>query len=134
MSDRVVLDASALLAYLHDEIGAGHVAEAMAGGTAISAANWAEVLSKLADEGEDPDGLTERLEAEGVLGTELEVVPLTDVDARVMAKLRPLTRSAGLSLGDRACIALGLRLGSAVLTTDRGWATLDLGLEVLLAR
>ena len=78
--------------------------------------------------------MAESLEAEGVLGTELEVVPLTDVDARVMAKLRPLTRSAGLSLSDRACIALGLRLGSAVLTTDRGWATLDLGLEVLLAR
>ncbi len=134
MSSAWVLDASALLAYLRDEAGATDTAEAIATGAAISAANWAEVLSKVADEGEDPEMVAQRLETEGIIGGSLEVFPLTDMDARVMGRLRPLTRTAGLSLGDRACIALGIRLGCEVLTADRGWAGLDLGINIRLIR
>ena len=57
-----VLDASAVLAYLHGEPGAGAVAEALTGTSVVSAVNWAEVLSKFADEGENPDTLAERME------------------------------------------------------------------------
>ena len=134
MSSAWVLDASALLAYLRDEAGAIDTAEAIATGAAISAANWAEVLSKVAEEGEDPEMVAQRLESEGIIGGSLQVFPLTDMDARVMGRLRPLTRSAGLSLGDRACIALGIRLACEVLTADRSWAGLDLGVDVRLIR
>lgn len=129
-----VVDASALLAYFHGEPGASVVAEALSGISVVSAVNWAEVLSKFVDEGEDPDSLAERLESEGVLSLGLEVLPVTAIDARMIARLRPLTRSAGLSLGDRACLALALRLEYGALTADRPWASLDLGLEIKLIR
>ena len=129
-----VFDASALLAFLHGEPGADVVSDALANVSVVSAANWAEVLSKFVDEGEDPDDLAERLESEGVLSLGLEVLPVTAVDARMIARLRSLTRSAGLSLGDRVCLALGLRLGYGVLTADRQWAMLDIGLEIKLIR
>lgn len=134
VNSSVVMDASALLAYLHDEAGADVVTEALVHGAAISAANWAEVLSKIAEEGEDPEELADHLQAQGFLGESIEVIPLTDADARLIARLRPATRVYGLSLGDRACIALGLRLGLPVLTADRTWAVLDLGVTVQAIR
>ncbi len=69
-----VLDASALLAFLRDEAGADVVERALEAGAAISAANWAEVLSKTAEVGEDPDVLAGRLQPEGLLGDALQVV------------------------------------------------------------
>ena len=134
MNSLSVVDASALLTYLRDEAGAAAVAEVLVVGAAISAANWAEVLSRAADEGEDPEQLTERLEVAGIIGERVVVYPVTEMDARVIARLRPLTRATGLSLGDRACLALGIRLGVPVLTADRIWAGLDLEVEVRLAR
>ena len=129
-----VLDASAVLAFLHGEPGADAVSEALVDVSVVSAANWAEILSKFSDEGEDPDTIAGRLEFEGVLFSGLEVLPVTAVDARMIARLRPLARSGGLSLGDRACLALALRLGYGVLTADRQWANLDLGLEIIMIR
>ena len=114
-----VLDASAVLAFLHGEPGADAVSEALVDVSVVSAANWAEILSKFSDEGEDPDTIAGRLESEGVLFSGLEVLPVTAVDARMIARLRPLARSGGLSLGDRACLALALRLGYGMLTADR---------------
>jgi ribonuclease VapC len=52
----------------------------------------------------------------------------------VIARLRPLTRAQGLSLGDRACLATGLRLGRPVITADRSWAALDVGVTIQLIR
>ena len=130
----VVLDASAMLAYLHGEPGAQLVAEAFTDGASIGAANWAEVLSKAAEEGQRPEELVRRLEAQGILGRAVEVVPMTGIDATIIAALRLPTRSAGLSLGDRACLALGMRLQLPVLTTDRIWAGLDLDVEVRVIR
>lgn len=60
----------------------------------------------------------------------VEVEPLTLADAVEIARLRPLTRSAGLSLGDRACVALARRLALPALTADRAWTGLDLGVEL----
>lgn len=127
----VVLDASALLAYLQREAGAGEVAASIARSASISAANWAETLSKVTEHGADPRRLAAALEEQGLLQGLLEVLPLTAEDAIAIAELRPGTRDLGLSLGDRACLALARRLGVPVLTADRSWTALDeLGLDV----
>ena len=120
-----VLDASALLAYLNDEPGAEAVEEALSSGARVGAVNWAEVLSKVAEKGGDPGLLEDRLERSGVLGQALRVMPLTREDALIIGELRPLTKEAGLSLADRACLALAIRLSLPALTTDRAWKNLD---------
>lgn len=102
----------ALLAYLNDEAGAQAVEDALVRGSAISAVNLAEVLSKLAEIGEDPDEAIENLQRQGLVGGQLAVFPLTADDAVVVAKLHATTKAHGLSLGDRACLGLALRLGS----------------------
>lgn len=125
-----VLDASAMLAYLQDEPGAEIVENALAQGAYISIVNWAEVLSKVADMGEDPQVLAQRIKDEGILGNSLEIISLSEVDAIAIAQLRPLTKSGGLSFGDRACLALGQRLKLPVMTADRTWTSLNLGVQV----
>jgi PIN domain nuclease of toxin-antitoxin system len=64
----------------------------------------------------------------------LRVVPLNEDDSVTIARLRPLTRAHGLSLGDRACLATALRLGRPVLTADRSWANFDVGVTIRLIR
>ncbi len=131
-----VLDASALLAYLQGERGADRVAEALSapGGAAISAINWAEVLSKLADHGEAPESVTRMLREAGLLGTALRIEPAGEDLAVEIARLRQATRRVGLSLGDRACLALGRLTARPVLTADRSWAALSLGVKLNLVR
>ena len=103
-----VLDASALLAYLQGEPGASVVASALVQGAALSAVNWAEVLSKLAERSQDPDTVATYLTEQGLLDKAILIYPLDETLARAIAKLHSQTRSAGLSLGDRACLALAL--------------------------
>lgn len=134
MKPTSVLDASALLVYLQDEPGADRATAALERGCAISAANWAEVLSKLADAGKDPDEVTATLTKQGLLDAAIHVVAMDEKAACVSARLRPLTRKAGLSLGDRACLALGQLLDLPVLTTDRAWRQLALGIQVVVIR
>lgn len=125
-----VLDASALLAYLQDEVGADRVEAALAAGCVMSAANWAEVLTKLVDAGVKPDEATRKMTDQGLLGVALFIQAMDEAAAGETATLRPRTRSAGLSLGDRACLALGKSLQLPVLTADRVWGTLELGIHV----
>jgi PIN domain nuclease of toxin-antitoxin system len=122
-----VLDASVLLAYLNDEAGADIVEEALLRGSAISAVNLAEVLSKLAAVGEDPQDVSDNLTRRGLLGGKLLVSPLSADDAIVIARLHRSTRTHGLSLGDRACLGLALRLRVTALTADRAWSRLKSG-------
>jgi PIN domain nuclease of toxin-antitoxin system len=129
-----VLDASALLALLKGEPGAERVAEALEQGAYLSAVNLAEVLSKLADWGEDPAEAQARMAQVGLLGAAVEVLPFTGEDALEVARLRALTRAYGLSFGDRACLALARRLGLPALTAERAWAELDLGVPVEVLR
>jgi ribonuclease VapC len=129
-----VLDASALLAYLQDEPGAELVEAVLLGGVWISAINWAETLSKLSDQGQKPDAVTRRLEDEGILGIALRVYPVDESLARLIAILRPSTRQFGLSLGDRACLALSLHLQFGALTADRDWGKLDFPFEIKMIR
>lgn len=125
-----VLDASALLAYLADEPGADVVSMTIAGGAAISSVNLAEVLSRVAGSGSDPSDLVEKLTANGLLHGAISVEPFTDTDAIEVARLRPITRAAGLSLGDRACLALAARLDLPALTADAAWARVDVPVEL----
>ena len=130
----VVLDASALLAYIHGERGASEVRKAMDGEAAISAVNWAEVLSKLADAGLDPETTSKRMRDQAVLGSALVVWPLDERLARDVASLRDQTRPFGLSLGDRACLALGLLLKVPILTADRKWSQLKIRVALRFIR
>jgi ribonuclease VapC len=126
----LILDASALLAYLRGEPGADVVAEAIAGGVVISTVNLAEVFSRSADRGADPAKLAAKLTQSGLLDGAITVEPFTATDAIDVGRLRPLTRDAGLSLGDRACLALARRLGAPVLTADTAWQGAAHGAEL----
>jgi len=125
-----VLDASALLAYLNDEAGADVVEDALLRGSAISAVNLAEVLSKLAEVGEDPQDVTENLKRRGLLGGNLVVSLLSQDDAVLIARLHRSTRAHGLSLGDRACLGLALRFKVPALTADRAWSRLKVAVKI----
>jgi ribonuclease VapC len=129
-----VLDASALLAWLREESGALTAEDALGRVAAMNVVNWAEVLTKLADLGQNPDEVRLRLVRQGVLGSALLLWPLDEDMALEIAKLRGSTRSSGLSLGDRACIALGQHLRLPILTADRAWKTLRLRVPIQLIR
>lgn len=130
-----VLDASALLAHIYEERGAQVVGNAIDNGAAISVVNWIEVLSRLAEDGEDPRLASEEITADNLVKTAIKIEPVTAEDAIEAARLRPLTRGNGLSLADRTCLALGKRLSVPVLTADREWTGLgDLSAAVKLIR
>jgi PIN domain nuclease of toxin-antitoxin system len=120
-----VVDTSAMLAFLFDEPGADKALEAFDGG-AMSVVNVAEALIRLARDGVDPVASLSRVKRCGVT---LEAPTLDD--AVEAARLAP---NNGLSLGDRLCVALALRLNGSVVTSDRIWAQLNLPVEVELIR
>ena len=126
--DDIVADASAILAALKGEPFSNDDPRRLVGST-ISAVNVCEVLSKLHD-----DGLTDAQADAAISTMDLRVVPFDGPQARIAARLRSITRHAGLSLGDRACLALGDRLGYPVVTADRVWASLDVGVEIVPIR
>jgi PIN domain nuclease of toxin-antitoxin system len=121
MRGRYVLDASALLALMVGEPGGERVARAMATGAWIGAVNWSEVLTRLAARGFPPETVRADLERRGILGPLLTVRPFDARQAETAAALRDPTRSLGLSMGDRACLALGLVSERPVLSADRAW-------------
>lgn len=126
-----VLDASALLAFMRGEDGSDEVARALDAGCEISVVNVAEALSKLAEAGDDPAGTVERL---AELGDRLQVTGVDVDDAVEVARLRPVTKERGLSLGDRACLALAARQNLPAMTADTAWRELDVGVEIVLIR
>jgi PIN domain nuclease of toxin-antitoxin system len=125
-----VLDTSALLAWLWKEPGEDIVQRALtAGGCRLSAVNLAELLAKFSDASLAAlDGLAL------VQELELIVLPFEAADAVESARLRAATRPMGLSLGDRACLALAIRLGLPVLSADRAWLKADLGVAIEFIR
>ena len=130
MASQPTLDASALLALLQNERGAEVVEDAIADGATISTVNLAEALSTMARKGADPAAALATMTERGVIGGAITVEPFTLADAVEAARLRPLTATAGLSLGDRSCLALARRLGTPALTADQPWQGIDLPVEV----
>ena len=122
-----VIDASALLALLNAGPGAKTVAAILEAGARVSAVNLAEVVGKLADYGMNDDDIGETLDNLG-----LWVEAFTEEQALATGALRASTRKAGLSLGDRACLALATVTGSVAVTADRRWTNLTaVELEVI---
>ena len=123
-----VLDASALLALLNQEPGHEEVARTIPD-AAISAVNLSEVATKLADSGMPEESIREALE-----GLAIDVHDFGRELAFQTAMLRSSTNHKGLSLADRACLALGQQLNLPVITADRVWKELDFEVEVRLVR
>lgn len=123
-----VLDASAVLALLNDEPGAHEVANTLPGAL-LSTVNLAEVAGKLVDHGMVDNALRAAL---GGLG--LRIVKFDEELAYRAGSLRRSTRRAGLALGDRACLSVGQELECTVLTADRRWSELDLGIDIRVIR
>jgi PIN domain nuclease of toxin-antitoxin system len=117
-----------LLAWLHEEPGSESVGELLPE-SSISSVNWSEVVQKALENGVDVAGMREELSALG-----LSIEGFTATQAELAAALRQVTRKKGLSLGDRASLALAQEKGVPVLTADRVWKSLRVGLQIQLLR
>jgi PIN domain nuclease of toxin-antitoxin system len=124
----VVLDSSALLAVLFREVGAAAVNQRLPDAV-MSAVNLAEVAARMVERGVPLEKTVEILTQQP-----LEVIPFDAEQSYLAVSLRPATWTLGLSLGDRACLALGLKRGLPVLTADQLWAKADVGVQVEVIR
>ncbi len=123
-----VLDASALLAFLFREPGHERVA-AVIENCCISTVNLSEVAGRFARDGHDAREATRRIAAGGI-----EAIPFMENHASLAAGLLPRTLAHGLSLGDRACLALAIDLGVEAMTANRAWDAVDLPVPIVQIR
>jgi ribonuclease VapC len=126
---RIVLDASAILAVIHQEPGHEKLTADLLGDAVGSAVNLAEVHGKLVDSGWNSDEAWE-----DATSPVREVVSFDEEHARIAGDLITQSRPLGLSLGDRACLALALALKAPVYTADRSWKSLKLKIRVYVIR
>lgn len=117
-----------LLAILKNEQFDDNVLDVIEGAT-MSAVNFTEVWSKIYDL-----GLLDAPRTKIVFSLLSRIEPFTESQARLAADLRPATKHAGLSLGDRACLALALMTRSEVYTADRQWQNVNVGCDIHLIR
>lgn len=127
--NKCVLDASAILAVLFGEPGQEMLTDEVLAGAVASTVNLAEVQSSLVRRGVSAAEAWSR-----AMVPISQAVPLTEDQARVAGNLAAETRAHGLSLGDRACLALALDLGAPVYTADRVWKKLRLSVPVHVIR
>jgi ribonuclease VapC len=127
--NKIVLDASALLAVLNGEPGAEKLTAQLLNTGTICTVNLAEVQSKLVDRGLNPDEAWD-----AARGAVPDAVDFTPEHARVAGTLIAQTRPLSLSPADRACLALGLELKAPIYTADRSWKNLKLGVRIHVIR
>jgi PIN domain nuclease of toxin-antitoxin system len=125
----VVLDSSAILAVINNEPGAEKLTDEVLGAAVASTVNLAEVQSKLVAIGMDP-----REAWTAILSTVHDAAEFSVGQAEMTGNLIPQTRSIGLSLGDRACLALGISLKASIYTADRAWKNLKVGVRIHIIR
>jgi PIN domain nuclease of toxin-antitoxin system len=127
--NEVVLDASAILAYIQEERGAENLTNAILDHAVVSTVNLAEVQSKLVKKGHDPEDAWD-----GILSLVNGEEPFTSAQARIAGDLIAVTERYGLSLGDRSCLALAIALKAPVYTTEQAWRNLKLGVPIHVIR
>jgi ribonuclease VapC len=123
-----VVDSSAVLALLQNEAGGATVSQLMYGAF-LSTVNLTEVHSKLIEK-----GLPAPLSWARIMALQCDVCAYTGEQARTAAELIQVTKPFGLSLGDRACLALAMERNAKAYTTDRTWKNLSLGIEIEVIR
>jgi PIN domain nuclease of toxin-antitoxin system len=124
-----VLDASAMLAYIQEERGAENLTKEILDHAVASTVNLAEVQSKLVKKGRNPDEAWEE-----ILSLVNAEEPFTSDHARIAGDLITTTEKYGLSLGDRACLALAIALSAPVYTTEQLWNNLKVGVPIHVIR
>lgn len=130
MTRKVILDASAVLAFLQDESGSEKVDMVLSEGRAIiSAVNYAEIVDKLFEA-----RLTEASVKIVMENLELQIEPLDEKQAWQTGMLRMSTREFGLSLGDRACLALAHIKKLPIITADKQWDKLKTDIKIIQLR
>jgi ribonuclease VapC len=127
--NEVVLDASAMLSLLKNERGAEKLTREILDVAVASTVNLSEVQSKLVKKGLDP-----AVAWDHTLSTVERVIPFTSEQSKVAGDLIAKTEEFGLSLGDRACLALAISLNAPVYTTDQIWHNLKLGIKIHVIR
>lgn len=127
--NRIVLDASALLAVINREPGCERLTPELLSDATSSTVNLAEVQGTLVRKGADANEAWRK--ALSLIG---EATPFTEDHAKVAGSLVTHTRALGLSLGDRACLALGLALRLPVYTADRLWKNVHVGVKIHVIR
>ena len=128
-NSKIILDASAVIALIADEKGAAEVASIITH-SMMSSVNVSEVAKFLIDHHE-----LNKSEAINIIQTLIaEIIPFDENHAYSAAELITKTKIIGLSLGDRACIALGLETSYPIYTADKAWSKIDLGCKINLIR
>jgi ribonuclease VapC len=125
----IVLDASAILAVINAEPGSEKLTPVLLRDAVCSTVNLAEVQAKLVTRGWSADEAW----ADAVSPIR-EAVPFDPQQAKITGSLVTVTHQLGLSLGDRACIALGLTLRAPIFTAEKLWGKLKLGVRVHVIR
>ena len=124
----IVLDASALIAFLRREPGAEKVSAVLTR-SCISAVNLAETFGKMVEYGKRVEDMAYQIER-----LRIPVIPFDGEHAKLAASFWKQTRSVGMSLGDRACLALALHTGLPAYTTEEDWRKCDTGVQVVKIR
>jgi PIN domain nuclease of toxin-antitoxin system len=127
--NEVVLDASAMLAYIQEERGAENLSKEILDHAVASTVNLAEAQSKLVKKGRDPEEAWEE-----ILSLVIAEEPFTSEQAKIAGDLITMTEKYGLSLGDRSCLALAIALNAPVYTTEQLWKNLKVGVPIHVIR